>query len=66
MTYDPHQIGQVKAPAEAPDRYLKDTDQRGFSSVQNLYPSTGDVWDGGDPPEVSVRRVVARYLRRSP
>ena len=64
--FDPKDIGKVKSPKTDSDeiRYVKDTDQRWFSEVQDEYPSDGAVWDGTDyiPPQEQVRRVTARFV----
>lgn len=78
MAFDPKDIGKQKTP-EVNDTalYLRDTDQRWFSEVENLYPSPSQVWDGeGYMPEQRIRklanrrrteqainRVAARFLR---
>lgn len=64
MAFDPHDIGKQKKP-EVDDTasYLKDTDQRWFSEVADLYPSEGKVWDGTGPaPETTIRKLAKRYL----
>lgn len=64
--FSPQDIGQRKTPEvneTAP--YLKDTDQRWFSEVADLYPSRGmSVWDGtGYAPEPAmVRKLASRFL----
>jgi len=65
--FDPRNIGKIKRPSGDPDemRIVKDTDQRWFSEVQDLYPSSDPVWDGhGVPPkgDARVRKLAARVL----
>jgi hypothetical protein len=64
--FNPKDIGKQKKP-EVNDTtpYLKDTDQRWFSEVSELYPSTGmTVWNGeGYPPEKTIRKLATRYLQ---
>lgn len=63
--FDPHDIGQTKAPEiNETVPYLKDTDQRWFSQMEALYPSKKkQPWDGsGYMPEQQIRKLASRYL----
>jgi len=68
ITFDPKEIGKVKPPEGDPDelRIVKDTDQRWFSEVADLYPSgTQTPWTGdGKAPESYERtmRLASRYI----
>lgn len=66
-TFDPASIGTPKKPETNPTSApLKDTDQRWFSEVADLYPSPKDVWDGTGPaPEVVIRKLATRFLEAS-
>lgn len=64
--FEPRDIGQQKAP-EVNDTvpYLKDTDQRWFSEVADLYPSKNmPVWDGSGyaPEPKQVRKLAVRFM----
>jgi len=66
--FDPEDIGTVKKPSGDPDelRIVKDTDQRWFGEVADLYPSGSMTpWDGtGKAPESYERtmKLASRYL----
>lgn len=65
--FNPEDIGKVKKPSGDPDemRIVEDTDQRWFSEVADLYPSTQPVWDGTgyQRKQAALNRVVARYVK---
>jgi len=65
--FDPTDIGTQKKPeTNDTSSVLRDTDQRWFSEVEDLYPTPKDVWDGeGYAPAVVVRKLATRYLEAS-
>jgi len=63
--FDPSTIGEPKKPdVNDTTPYLKDTDQRWFHEVEELYPSDeSEVWDGtGYAPRQVIRKLTGRYL----
>jgi len=64
VAFNPADIGKTKKPdVNDTTPYLRDTDQRWFSEVADLYPSDGYVWDGTGPvPEQRIRKLARRTL----
>jgi len=63
--FNPHSIGEIKRPSGDPDemRIVEDTDQRWFSEMQKLFPSSGNVWDGNGPAPKGYERAIKLALR---
>lgn len=58
--FDPKTIGRKKPPeVSESSQVLRDTDQRWFSEVSDLYPTGNKLWDGDDyAPELITRKLA--------